>query len=315
MLRRKALQKILITTFSVFILLIAYLLPDVNKQNEFVSNSTVEYVNQLETDIVYLLEKNNLLVKTNLLIDGKTTTEKIKSIVNYLTVNKNKNLPGGFRGIIPEKTELLDVKLEEKIVTLDFNKEILNISKELEEKMIESIVYSICSLDGVTGVKILVDHTLLTNLPKTKIQLPEKLTKEIGINKTYELENKQNINKVTIYYISEAEGNRYYVPVTKYVNDEREKIQIIIDNLSSNYIYQPNLASFLNKDVELLNYEIDDQLMILQFNENLFDGQNKILEEVLYTISYSVFDNYDVNALMVQVGEKEVFHYLRSELD
>ena len=41
----------------------------------------------------------------------------------------------------------------------------------------------------------------------------------------------QDINQVTIYYVDEYNGQISYVPVTKYMNDKREKIDIIIDEL------------------------------------------------------------------------------------
>lgn len=315
MLKQKALRKILVTTFAVFILLVMYLLPNEKLTNTLNPDTIVEYVDSLETDVVYLLGNNNLLVKSKILIEGETILDKAKSIVKSLTMNQNKNLPGGFTGIIPEKTTLLDIFLEDKILTLNFSKDFLTISSELEERMVESLVYSLSSLDGVAGIKLQVEGTLLNSLPTRQKVLPEVITKEFGINKIYDFANKNEISKVTIYYLTNKDQNTYYVPVTKYINDEREKIEIIIDQLSSSYIYQPNLTSFLDSDAKLLNYEIQDSLMVLEFNEHLFDGQRKILEEVLYTISYSVFDNYSVNELLVRVGEQEVFSQSRHDID
>ena len=44
----------------------------------------------------------------------------------------------------------------------------------------------------------------------------------------------------------------------------------------------------------------------LNFNKYLFGDSDKILEEVAYTIAYSVFDNYDVNVVFFEVNNKEV---------
>ncbi len=313
MLRKKALRKILVTTFAVFILLVMYLLPN-TKSNVLNVETKVEYVDNLETDVVYLLNNDRYLVKCNLLLEGDSALTKAQSMIKSLTINQNKNLPSGFTGIIPEKTKLLDINLKDKILTLKFSEELLTINTDLEERMIESLVYSLTSLDGVEGITILVNDAPLKTLPNSGKTLPEVITRDFGINKVYEFSQKDEIAKVTIYYLLDNDET-YYVPVTKYVNDDRDKIQIIIDNLSSNYIYQPNLTSFLDNDAKLLNYEIYDGLMVLEFNEHLFDGERKILEEVLYTISYSVFDNYDVNEVMFQVGEEEVFKQLRTEIN
>jgi len=109
-----------------------------------------------------------------------------------------------------------------------------------------------------------------------------------------------------VYYLEEIENNKYYVPVTSYINDDEEKIKIIIESLSSNYIYEPNLISLLDSKTELINYEIDDDVMHLNFNNSIFMGESNILEEVVYTISNSVFDNYDVNKIVFNVENEKI---------
>ena len=100
----------------------------------------------------------------------------------------------------------------------------------------------------------------------------------------------------------------------KYVNDDRDKILVIIDELTSSYIYEDNLMSFLNNKVKLLEHSIENDVFFLNFNEYLFDSNDIVLEEVLYCISYSVFDNYDVSMVMFQVNGKEVNHVFRTDI-
>ena len=150
--------------------------------------------------------------------------------------------------------------------------------------------------------------------PNTQEELPKILDKKIGINKEYNLSSRDNINKVVIYYINKSGNNNYYVPVTKYVNDSRDKIKIIVEELTTSYIYENNLMSFLNSNTKLINYKEQENIMFLNFNKYLFDGNSKVMEEVLYTISYSVFDNYDVNQVMFQVDGKNINTVGRKDL-
>ena len=60
-----------------------------------------------------------------------------------------------------------------------------------------------------------------------------------------------------------------------------------------------------NQDTELIDYQIEDELMLLNFNHSIF-SQDKVLEEVSYSIAYSVFDNYDVNTVLLEVEGIEV---------
>ena len=53
----------------------------------------------------------------------------------------------------------------------------------------------------------------------------------------------------------------YYVPVTKYINDDREKVKIIIEELKSSYLSEVNLMSFLNSNVNLIDYNVENLII------------------------------------------------------
>ena len=66
--------------------------------------------------------------------------------------------------------------------------------------------------------------------------------------------------------------------------------------------------SFLNYNTKLLNYELKEDVLTLDFNNFLFDDEagKNILEEVIYSISLSIRDNYDVNEVVFTVDGKEI---------
>ena len=70
MLKKRALRKIFITTLTAFILLVLYSIPNINKDEEVLkTNLEVEYITGIGTNNIYLLDKNNYLVKTKILLD------------------------------------------------------------------------------------------------------------------------------------------------------------------------------------------------------------------------------------------------------
>lgn len=97
--------------------------------------------------------------------------------------------------------------------------------------------------------------------------------------------------------------------VTKYLNDEREKIKIIVDELASSYLYNSNLMSYLNSNTTLLSSEITDDTLSLVFNQYIFSDQTtkNILEEVIYTIGLSIGVNYDVKQVVFNVDNQEIY--------
>ena len=301
MLKRKALRKILITTFSIITIFVICIVP--GKVNNNFLNPKIDtiYVNNVGTNEIYLLGPNNYLIKTNAILNEESVVDKIKDIINYLTVDKSSKIPNGLSGLIPSNTILNSVLIENGIAILDFSKDLLNTTLDLEERIIEAIVYSIVNIDGIEGVIIKIDGNDLALLPQTKKVLPKVLNRNFGINKVFEISNINNVKKVTMYYIDNISNNNYYVPVTKYLNDDREKIKIIIDNLSSSYIYESSLISLLSQDTELINYEVENNIMNLNFNQNILSN-NKLLEEIIYPISQSVFDNYDVDTVVFKIN-------------
>lgn len=300
MLRKKALRKIFITTLSAFILLVVYSIPNMTKNDNAIrTNLEVEYITGIGTNNIYLLDKNDLLVKTNILLDKKDKIDQIKLLLNNLIDDNNSKFPNGLSATIPKNTKLIDVVYDEEYVTLNFSKKLLSVKSELKDRMIESIVYSVMDLGDVKGVIITVEDEMIKEYAKV-------LDRNIGINKKYDIKSRNKINKVVIYYLEEIDDNNYYVPVTKYLNDDRDKIKIIIDELTTSYIYEPNLMSFLNSNTKLLDHEEKENVMSLNFNNALFDGNDKIVEEVKYTLAYSIFDNYDVEQVLLQVDGKNI---------
>ena len=306
MLKRKAYRKIIITTFSIITLFIICIIPNkLSNINYLNPKINTVYVNNNNTISIYLLSNNNYLVKTNIIVSTNKLIDKVKEIINYLTINNSSKIPNGLSGIIPKETKLNKVLIEDKIVILDFSNNILKVSNILEERMIEAIVYSLIELDGVEGVSIKVDGNILNELPFSKKKLANILNRNYGINKVYEINDLNNVEKVVLYYIDNVYDNLYYVPVTKYLNDDREKIKIIIDNLVSNYIYESSLVSLLSNNTELISYEIEDKTMTLNFNDSIFNN-DKLLEEVTYSISESVFESYDVDSVLFQVNGNNI---------
>ena len=315
MIRKKALRKIFITTMSLFIIMTIYLIPLTEKTLE--TNLEFEYVTDLANSSIYLLDENNNLVKTKVLLDEETLEGNIKNIINNLTTSNNSKFPDKLRSIIPKNTKLNNITIEDDLVTLDFSKELLNIDEELSHKLIESIVYSITELSEINRVNITVDSNPLETYPNSSKKITMPLTRDIGINNEYVYNTLDNITKVVIYYGEDINNDIYYVPVTKYLNnnDNKDKIDIIVEELTTSYIYEDNLRSILNENVELIDKEIiDEDLLILNFNSALFDNNSTIKEEVLYTLSYSVFSNYDVNTISFKVDNKDIETVKRSSL-
>lgn len=137
------------------------------------------------------------------------------------------------------------------------------------------------------------------------------IDRSIGINKEYDITTLANIKETIIYYLAKKNNYIYYIPVTKYTNSSKEKIEIIIDELKSSSTYNTNLISYINEETKLISYELLDKSLILNFNNGILadiDSTN-IIEEVAYTINLSIEENYDVDAILYYADGYAVANY------
>lgn len=311
MIKTKAIRKIFTTTLSMFIILCVFSLMTINLDNTLKVNLEINDISGIGNGYVYLLSKNDYLVRKNIYLDSDDNVLNIKKALSYLIESDNNKYSSELMGVIPKGTKINEVICGDDLVTIDFSKEILNVSINHEKHMISSIVYTIVDLVDVKGVSILVDGEVLRSYPNTGEVFGSVLNKSIGINNRYDITSRKDINRVILYYVDLIDEDIYYVPVTKYINDDREKVKIIIEELKSSYLSEVNLMSFLNSNVNLIDYNVENDIFFLNFDDYLFDNNDKILEEVMYTISYSIFDNYDVNMVMFLVNGEEVNHIMR----
>lgn len=320
MLKRMSIRKITITSLALFALLLLYLMPDSTENEIDLKNDNIEYVYTNTSEVIYLLDSNDYVARTTINGCECDVLETVKDVTEGLIVDGSKSniIPNGFRSILPSGTEVLDVKLENKVLTINFSKELLDINALYEDKMIESIIYTLTSIEGIDEVIINVEGKKLEELPNSKKKLPASLDKSYGINKDYELTSTMNIDSYTVYYASNYNDTIYYVPVTKYINNtNQDKVKVIIDELSSSPIYETNLMSYLNSTTELIDYNIEEDTLKLNFNNSILNdsASNKILEEVIYTISLSMEDIYEVKEVVFLVNNEEIYKNLLKSVE
>lgn len=301
MLRKSSIRRIMLATLALFLLLIIYFFPTSPSISESLS-----YIEKEEMPI-FLVDNMDYIARTSIVKNSDNTTDLIKEVIESLTIGSTKSnyIREGFKAIIPEGTKVLDLKLEDSILTINFSKELLNVSQNTEEKMLEAIIYSLTEIENIKKIKILVEGKSLTNLPNSNKKIPELLDKNYGINKIYNLDSIKDTSKTTIYYLSKYNDYYYYVPVTKISNENLEKAEIIINDLKTTPIYHTNLISYLAASTNLTNYEILENSISLSFDNHLLAGidDEDMLEEVKYAISLSIRDSYGIDEVIFNFPE------------
>lgn len=304
MIKKSSIIRICVATLALFILLIIYFFPS----SDVTIKEHLSYIKKDEMPI-FLVDNSNYVARTSIVKSSETINEQIKEIIETLTINSKKStyIRDGFKPIIPENTKIIDLKLDNEILTINFSKEFLTVNETNEELMLEALIYSLTELKEIKKIKILVENIPFTKLPNSNKKLPEYLDKTYGINKIYNLNSLKETSKTTIYYLSKINDYYYYVPVTKVSNEKLERVEIIIKELKSTPIYHTNLISYLKASANMTNYELLENAISLSFNNYLIANmkEEQILEEVKYSIALSLRDTYGINEVIFNIPDSE----------
>ena len=305
---KRSINKIFFTTLIVFIAFILFSFSKTSVDNESFSSSSYRVP-------LYTINEDSYVSMTSVFLDGDTLEEKISNVIDIMVVDNNKNflLPSYFKPILPRGTKLISVRLNGDILKIVFSKELLNISSEQADAMIESLLYTLLGFEEVVGVEIYVEDSLLKYVPNTNKKLPTILYDDYGINKSYSLSSNMDIKKINLYYYTRNNDNYYLIPVTKYVNDNREKLEIIVEELSS-FLYQDNLISMLSDSDELVSYDIKDNVIRLDFTDSL-DSLYNVNDTVIKPLLCSLFSNYTVDRVKISVDGVKILEKDKKDID
>ncbi len=312
MLKRFWIKRIFISTSALFAILLLYIIPSTDELDLTGNlNQELSYVdNEIKTNEIFLLDSYNYLARTQVVVSETEVEKKATELINILITGGSGEgkVPNGFKAVLPSETKVLSIEYDDGVLKINFSNELLDVNEKYEEKVIEALVYTLTSIEGVDNIIIYVDGKVLNKLPKTGINLPSTLNRKYGINKQYDIKSTKDICNVTVYYVNKYNDETYYVPVTKYMNDDREKIKIIVEELTSSSVYNSNLMSYLNSNTKLLAANETIDKLDLNFNSYIFNNYDEkdILEEVIYTIGLSVRDNYDVKEVNIFVEDEEI---------
>lgn len=224
------------------------------------------------------MNKDEYLVLVKTKLKSKTPEEKVIEIINCLL---EKNSIGNYKGYIPENTEVLSLSIKNNNLDLSLSNDIVTISSNY----LSGLIHSLLNLNYFDNVTI--------NTDTNDKRFNRTYDKTIPINVEYKNINRKDNDQVVVYYL---EDNLYYVPVTRYSDMKKNKIEVIIEELKTKT--PSNLKSYLD-DSTNISYDIGNDYIALNF---INDKQYQDLE--IDELGYSVLANYDVSTLIIKVNDK-----------
>lgn len=287
----------------------------INKNN----NSLVEHefvvdLSEKKYRKVYLLDENKFLIPLSINVSNKANlVDEIYTIVSNLRDLEVE----GFTTTIAEDVKINQIELENGILNIDFSKEFLTYQSELEEKIIESLTWSVLDFKEVKGLTISVDGVRLTKMPINGLNLPSVLNKDIGINKYHDMvDDYRGSDNVVVLYEKKVGGNTYYVPVTRKVIKESTDARTIVNAMDNDIAIMSGLSqikvlkNFTNKNIECDDVSVNVSLS----NDYLID--DNLIDSELYEILMVVFEYNDLDSkvnFLIDEENVEVSGYINNE--
>lgn len=267
---------------------------------------------EVSTDTVktelYLLDKNGYVVPQTIALPKEEGIAKLalQSLVQNGPISNM--LPSGFQAVLPSDTEVMGIDIQNGVAVVDFSKEFADYKPEDEQKIMQSIAWTLTQFETIDMVKLQINGHALDEMPANGTPIGEGLTRKIGINiDTSNMVDLTNTKPVTVYYIGQQGESYYYVPVTRRVSNKIENnIEAVVKQLIDGPSYSTNLLSDFLPDVALIDKpKVEDGKVILNFNEFIVgsvEKENVISEHVLTSLVLSLTEQQGIESVSIMVN-------------
>ncbi|WP_338470439.1 GerMN domain-containing protein [Niallia sp. XMNu-256] len=257
---------------------------------------------------LYLIDKNGYVVPQT--IDLPKTESIATLALEYLVKNGpiTEMLPNGFQAVIPADTKL-SVNVKDKVATVDFSNEFKEYQAEDEEKILQSITWTLTQFDSIDKVKLQLNGHPLEEMPVNGTPINTELSRKDGINlDTSHVADLTNTKPVTVYFIGGEKDSYYYVPVTKRVsNSIDDNITAAVNELIDGPGVSSNLLNEFRSEAKLIDEaKVEDGQVTLNFDESIYSSfeEKKISEHVLNTLVLSLTEQPGIESVAVTVNGK-----------
>ncbi|GAA0326690.1 GerMN domain-containing protein [Oceanobacillus oncorhynchi subsp. oncorhynchi] len=266
---------------------------------------------------LYLIDSNGMVASQMIELPIPETNQVAQQVIEYMVKGGpiTPMLPNGFQAVLPEDTEVLGIDLQEDgTIVVDLSGEFSDYEAASELPILEAVTHTLTQFENVNKVKLRVDGVDLKEMPVNGTPINNGYTRAKGINLTNnDTLDYFNSSPVTMFYPVEQENNRYYVPVTQYVEmDDENDLTGVVNELIDGPGYQNHVVNVFSPEAALTaDPVIEEGVVHLTFNEGILmdSEQNIISDEVMETMVRTLTQRPNIEAVDVQVENvDEVFN-------
>ncbi|MFC4022616.1 GerMN domain-containing protein [Oceanobacillus longus] len=284
-------------------------LENIEKADAGELNEEEQLVSETVPRELFLIDSNGMVASQTLELPTPDSNEVATQVMEYLVKGGPVTpiLPNGFQAVLPEGTEILGLNLQEDgTMIVDVSEDFKNYEATEELKILEAMTHTLTQFENVNKIKLRINGHQLNEMPVNGAPITDGYSRVNGINivDTDTLDFMDS-KPVTMYYPAEHDENRYYVPVTQYIeSDGNSEFSSIIKALIEGPGFNTNVVHVFNPETILAaEPKLNDGVLDIVFNEGILQDsdQSIISDEVMETIVRTLTEQRNVEAVNVKV--------------
>lgn len=286
--------------------------PNASQSSQAKSSLKTQKTSATMKEVLYLMDSQGRVAPQ--VVSLPKTKSVAKEALQYLVKDGpvSNILPNGFQAVLPAGTQVNGVNIKpDGTMVVDFSKDIENYKANDEEKLLQSITWTMTQFNNVKRVQLRINGVDQSVMPVAKTPIGNGLTRAMGINNMPgNVVDVASSNSVTLYYLAQHNNNFYYVPVTERINASQGDIKAVIDQLIQGPSFDSGLTTAFSSDVSLVSDPVvKNGVVTLNFNKQLFMDQKShvISNKALDAIVLSLTSQPGIKAVSIEVnGDKKV---------
>lgn len=287
---------------------------DAIKASENVDEQEIPNNSGMVARDLYFIDSHGMVASQTIELPLEESMKVATQVLEHLIVDGpgSSVIPNGFRGVLPEGTEILGINIQEDgTVIVDVSEEFKEYAPEDEIRILEAMTYSLTQFDSIDTIRLQINGDEQNVMPVNKTPIGKGYTRSRGINvvQTDTTDFLQS-EAVTVFYPTEYNENRYYVPVTQYISQEASnKYESLVHALIEGPKYHPlQITQVFNPQTTLTSEPtLTNGILEIEFNDRILKEADEgvISDEVMETLVRTLTDDDAVKAVRLKVKNVE----------